>query len=304
MKQFALKVWPRLKAHRVRYAGHLAFTLVIAFSLAPVRTMAAENSQAAETPWIKALHAEARLVASGKGEHAGRNTLLAGIHVKLDPGWKTYWRSPGDSGLPPSFDWSGSVNLKSAQVLWPAPQRFADPFGSSIGYHDEVVFPVVIKAADPDRPIDFSVKFDYAVCKDICVPAQAALKLMLAPGGQTGSRHEGLLSRYLKQVPVETGSGANRPSLAKVKIELAQPKPEILVDAVFPGGTKNADLFIEGPKFFFLPLPKQVAEGPGNRIRYRVDLTKGDDPKELKGKTLTFTLVSAAGHAETTKAVD
>ncbi len=244
------------------------------------------------------------MVAAGERRYAGRNVFVAGIHVRLDPGWKTYWRNPGDAGLPPSFDWSGSVNLKSARVLWPAPQRFADPFGSSIGYHDEIVFPVMVEAADASRPVDLSVAFDYAVCKDICVPAQAALRLMLAPGGQSGLPYKTLVERYLKNVPVEAGPDAKRPAIAKIKIELAPPRPQILVDAVFPGGTKGADLFVEGPKNFFLPLAVPVAEGPGNRIRYKVDLIKGDDPKDLKGKTLTLTLVSAGGHTETTRTVD
>jgi len=298
MKQSDQTATMQLKTQRMSFVGHIAPALVLALLLAPVHAVAAETS------WVKALHAEARMVVADKRRLAGKNVLMAGIHVRLDPGWKTYWRSPGDAGLPPSFDWTGSANLKSARVLWPAPQRFVDPFGSSIGYHDEVVFPVMVEAADAGRPVSLSVKFDYAVCKDICVPAHATLGLKLAARGQDRSPHDRLVARYLKKVPVNTAPGAKGPSVAAVKIKLAQPKPQIMVDAVFPGGTKDADLFIEGPEFFHLPLPVKVAEDAGNRIRYRVDLTKGDDPKDLKGKTLTFTLISASGHSETTRAVD
>ena len=63
-------------------------------------------------------------------------------------GWKTYWRMPGDAGIPPQFDWSGSQNVKSVEVLWPAPQRFIDSGGETVGYKDRVVFPLRIV---PDR---------------------------------------------------------------------------------------------------------------------------------------------------------
>ncbi len=74
-------------------------------------------------------------------------TLRAGIEIKLQPGWKTYWRYPGDSGVPPQFDFAGSENLASAEVLYPAPHSFKDEAGTSIGYKETVVFPVASRPA-------------------------------------------------------------------------------------------------------------------------------------------------------------
>ncbi|HCX68676.1 MAG TPA: hypothetical protein DHK64_14410, partial [Rhodobiaceae bacterium] len=48
----------------------------------------------------------------------------AGLHLELSKGWKTYWRSPGEVGIPPSIDWAGSENIENVEFLWPAPERF------------------------------------------------------------------------------------------------------------------------------------------------------------------------------------
>ena len=203
--------------------------------------------------------------------------------------------------MPPSFAWKGSRNLKSARVLWPAPKRFADPFGSSIGYADEVIFPVAVEAADTGKPVKLAVGFNFAVCKDICAPASAKLTLDMRAAR---SPHDAAVEKYLATVPVKFTPGQKGPSVAKVDIEIGSAKPHITVDAVFPGDAAKSDLFIEAPDAIYIPLTRRVADGPGGRVRFAVDLTKGDDPKTLKGKTLTLTLISPGGNRETTLLVD
>ncbi len=79
--------------------------------------------------WEGELHAAARLI-GGSAVNSGEGMLLrAGLEIRLDPGWKTYWRYPGDSGVPPTLDFAGSENVKSVTALWPAPQRFSDGAG-------------------------------------------------------------------------------------------------------------------------------------------------------------------------------
>src|ERR1039458_7923592 len=95
--------------------------------------------------WEAEPHAAARLIGGAALQSADEAWLRAGIEIRLDPGWKTYWRYPGDSGVPPTFDFAGSENVKSVTVLWLAPERFADGAGGhSIGYHGDVVFPLRI----------------------------------------------------------------------------------------------------------------------------------------------------------------
>ena len=257
------------------------------------------------SPWAEGFHTKARLLVGEVRSKDGARTVVAGIHLKMDKGWKTYWRNPGDSGIPPSFDWSGSKNLKKFNTLWPAPRRFADPYGSYIGYQDEVVFPVELTPARADRPLDLNVTVAYAVCKDVCIPAEAKLALTVPPGGEAEAPFRDLIGRYLKIVPpAAAAAGPGGPSVREVMIDLAKPKPYILVDAEFPQGTKGADLFVEGPKDFYLPMSQRLEGSGDRRVRFKVDLSQGDDPALLKGKELKLTLVSDKARVETTWPVE
>lgn len=108
---------------------------------------------------------------------------MAGLELRLAPGWKTYWRAPGDGGIPPSFDWSGSENLASARVLWPQPQVFHLNGLRSIGYVGDVVLPVEVTPRDPSRPVRLRAAVDLGVCRDVCVPAELTLDARLDGAG-------------------------------------------------------------------------------------------------------------------------
>src|SRR5262245_8743677 len=141
--------------------------LALAAMLACGAADATRGEAASATPWTASTNSKVRLVAGRAGEEAGR-ARVSGIQLRMDPGWKTYWRNPGDSGVPPEFDWTGSKNLKKAEVLYPVPHRFAEGSGTAIVYSDEVVFPVKLTPERPGEPIDLKLAIDYGLCKDIC----------------------------------------------------------------------------------------------------------------------------------------
>jgi len=251
------------------------------------------------TSWEAQKHATARLIADEVPWKGQKKVLVAGIQIKLDKGWKTYWRYPGDSGLPPSFHWTGSRNLKRAQVLWPAPLRFHDSAGTSIGYKNEVVFPVLIEPETAGKPVDLNLKMEFAVCADICIPAEADLKLTVGKDGIFSRSYAPLLTQYLDRVPKKKASAnSEAPAVRHTEAQLNGKKPYLTVDAKFPDGAKGADLFIEGPEGFYLAPARSVGRQDDGAVRFKVDLTKGDDPMDLKGKTVTLTLVSDAGQTE------
>jgi DsbC/DsbD-like thiol-disulfide interchange protein len=108
---------------------------------------------------------------------------MAAVELTLAPGWKTYWRSPGDAGIPPTFDWSGSQNVKAVRLHWPSPQVFEANGMQTIGYHDRLVLPVEVTPEDPSRPVRLSVEMSLGVCDEICMPAVVDLSADLtAPG--------------------------------------------------------------------------------------------------------------------------
>ena len=119
--------------------------------LAPVPASAAS----AASPWVKTEQTELRLIAATETAGAAE-TLRLGLHFKLKPGWKIYWRSPGDAGFPPVADWSSSKNLKSAVMHWPAPERFSVLGLETLGYKKEVVFPITVTRLDLAKPLHLS----------------------------------------------------------------------------------------------------------------------------------------------------
>ncbi len=106
---------------------------------------------------------------------------LAAIEIRLAPGWHTYWRVPGDAGIPPSFDWSGSKNLASASYEWPRPEVFDSDGVRTIGYSGTLVLPVRLVPRDPGAPLDLSLEVFLGVCADICVPNEAEAAALIAP---------------------------------------------------------------------------------------------------------------------------
>lgn len=245
--------------------------------------------------WVEGHSSRARLIA-GNG--------MAGVEVEMPEGWKTYWRTPGDAGgVPPSFDWSKSENLAAATVLYPAPKRFSDRAGDTVGYKGTVVFPVRLTAKDPGKPIDLRLSLEYGVCKEICIPAEAALSLAVSP--EHGSEVSDELATALKQVPApEAERRPGDPVLKHIVTELSGSKPNIVLDAEFPSGSEHADLFIEAPQGLFVPLPKKTSDDGSGHVTFEVDLSQDVDLQALKGQKLTATLVSDNGQSETTFAAD
>lgn len=99
---------------------------------------------------------------------------MTALHLTLAPGWKTYWRSPGDAGIPPSFDWTGSENLRAVTFHWPRPHVFHLNGLKTVGYHDALVLPIEVTPIDPSLPVRMKGSVDLGVCSDICIPASLA----------------------------------------------------------------------------------------------------------------------------------
>ncbi|MFV0410971.1 MAG: protein-disulfide reductase DsbD domain-containing protein [Paracoccus sp. (in: a-proteobacteria)] len=105
---------------------------------------------------------------------------IAALELELEPGWKTYWRSPGEAGLPPHFDWQGS-NIGQVHFDWPAPEVIESGGLRTLGYHEKLVLPFTITPSKPDQPIGISARVTFGLCEDICVPAE--LDLIAPPAG-------------------------------------------------------------------------------------------------------------------------
>lgn len=267
-----------LRDHCFRPAQWAA--LLCAFGILPV---AAANA-ADTSSWSQDSKSAVRLIA---GSNTGGDApLRAGIEVKLQPGWHTYWRYPGDSGVPPRFDFAGSDNVRSAKVRYPAPRLFSDSGGQSIGYSGSVIFPIEVTPRQTGKPVILRLKVDYAVCEKLCVPAEGRAALGLAPGP---SANDAALGAAEAQVPVLLDAAAV--DLRARRVNDAA-KPLVAVDLKTPDG-KPVALLVEGPgPEWALPIPKPAQGAPAGRQHFGFELDglpPGVNPKA--SFELTFTLI-------------
>jgi DsbC/DsbD-like thiol-disulfide interchange protein len=267
-------------------------------------TVATAQEPAHASPWAVDHNARARLIAGGSPAGSAPGTIAVGVEIDLAKDWKTYWRNPGSSGVPPNLSWKASSNVAEAETLYPAPVRLADLDGDTIGYKGTVILPVAIKAADPAKPIALVAEIEYGVCKDICIPVQSRLELTLPPG-TASTPVAAPLARAFDLVP--RGVDARRPAdptLRATKVQLAGDKPSIRLEAEFPGGAEGADLFLEAPGGLWIPMAQPDGAPKGTVATFLVDLTQGADVGDLKGKTVRVTLVSPRGQSETTLKIE
>jgi DsbC/DsbD-like thiol-disulfide interchange protein len=259
----------------------------------------ASTARAADASiWDGDARSAARLVA---GSPVSRGAMRAGLELRLGTGWKTYWRYPGDSGVPPRFDFAKSTNVKSVTVRWPAPHRFTDDGGASIGYKGGVLLPLEIVPANPAQPVTLRVAVEYAICEKLCIPAAGSAALGLG----AASSFDAALAAAQARVPKPAALGDSAPlAIRSVKREPGSPNPHVVVEVAAPEGAP-LDLFVEGPTDeWALPLPEPVAGSAPGRRRYSFELDGLPPGATAAGATLRFTLVSGDKAIEVTTVLE
>jgi DsbC/DsbD-like thiol-disulfide interchange protein len=233
--------------------------------------------------WQRDGHSAVRLLA---GSRSGA-VLLGGVAFQLQPGWHTYWRNPGDSGVPPRLDFTKSDNVEAVTVLWPAPTKFPDGAGgNSLGYQKQVVLPLRIVAKNADKPVTLRAEINYAVCEKLCIPVEASAELAFT---SVASTQDGALSAALDTVPKPATIGDPNPlAIRDVKRD---GKIGVLVDVAAPDAGE-VNLFVEGPTpDWALPLPKLLEHSPPGIKRFAFDLDGLPAGANPDGAALKLTLV-------------
>ena len=223
-------------------------------------------------------------------------TIPLALHIVLQPGWKTYWRSPGDAGYPLMIDVSGSTNVEEAKIAWPVPHRF-QLFGlQTFGYGEEVAFPVMVTPVTAGAPIALKAKIRYLVCEQICVPQDSDLALDLPQGDATPSTFAPLVNRFASLVP----KSGERLGWSVERVAVDQ-QSQLVVDAKSTGEVFDApDVIVEGaPQFYFGPPKVELSvDRQGARLYVPVErLGKGG--AELSEGDLMLTLFDGDRGMET-----
>nr|WP_295828636.1 protein-disulfide reductase DsbD domain-containing protein [uncultured Azospirillum sp.] len=259
-----------------------------------VAMLAPASADAAAGP-VSASQASHTQILSPVNATGNLETVPAGLRILLEDGWKTYWRSPGDAGIPPQMDWTGSTNVASVEVHWPAPHRFSTLGIETLGYRGEVVLPLEVKPERPGDPISLRGKIDLLVCSDICVPAAHQVRLELPAGAAGPDADAGnLIARFTAQVP---GDGsASGLAVERFWADTAQKTLAVRVTSVTAPLTEP-DAFIEGGDWAF-GKPDVAFEGGGKAAILAVPIAAGPDPVTLPGKPLTVTVVDGGRAVE------
>ncbi|HVY12793.1 MAG TPA: thioredoxin family protein [Alphaproteobacteria bacterium] len=240
-------------------------------------------AQALTGDWQEQPQGRARLIASDQAE-AGK--FYAGIQLQLKPTWHTYWRSPGDAGVPPMPDWKASENLKSATLLYPLPKLSVLQGLQTYDYDGEVVFPLLIEKTDAAQGVNLKTHLAILVCADICVPAAFDLALNVPQGFTASSEATDAIKTWLARVPkVDDGQGLSlhTASFANNVVHIGYAAPSPLTEA---------EVIIEPGDGSVLPVASlQVKPSI-------IEATLGPDApvKDVLGKEVTFTLVDKTTH--------
>ena len=265
-----------------------------------VLTLYPSHADSATSNWAKTDQTKVRMIASTQGVGDSRGLRL-GLQFQLQPGWKVYWRSPGDAGFPPNVEWDGSQNLSGAVIKWPAPVRFSVLGLETVGYKEEVVFPIAASAVTASQAVNVRAQVRYLTCNDICIPYEANLSLNLPAIDARPSEHAPLIDRFRAAVPDDgTDHGLKIDALHIVKDDQGM---RLQLVASAQTAFDQPDVFFEGAPG--LAYGKPNVNMINGRSRALIDVSvdglddlNGDKGQTLDNRTFVVTLVDGKRAAE------
>lgn len=224
---------------------------------------------------------EADLVAGAPADEGGR---IAGLNLSMADGWKTYWRSPGETGVPPVFDWSKSRNLRSAKVLWPSPELF-ESFGmQTVGYSHWVTLPLVLEPEDPTRPIELHLEATLGVCSELCVVEEVTLTGSFSPDAVEA---EDRVARAVDAVP-RSGSESGL-SGASCQMKGAGADRNFEAELRFARDFSAPVVLVEGPENVWISPAETEADGGTLTVRAKMEMF--DDSAWIDRSDLRLTVL-------------
>ncbi|NDF12255.1 MAG: disulfide bond formation protein DsbD [Proteobacteria bacterium] len=256
--------------------------------------------QAASTEWFKNDEISLRVIAGGYVDNNNDKLLQMGLHFTLAPHWKTYYRSPGDGGLPVKIEWTKTENVEAPYLIWPTPTRYVEVEAvQSFGYKDELVLPIYAKVIDPTKPVKIALKADYAVCNEICIFFKKDFELEI-PANHSDDASKELINRYVSYAPKATLPEGFEITEWTVSNE-NKTRGTLVVKAKTNVAFQNPDLIIEGPEYFRFPTPEVTLSQDKKSATFEVNYQISQEGKSLLKTPLNMIL--ADGHKAIEKSV-
>lgn len=237
--------------------------------------------------WVEVQGGRVRLVTAGVADANG--ALQGALEIDLKPGWKTYWRDPGDAGVPPQIDVSKSLNVASAELRFPPPERFDDGYSKWAGYKHPVMFPVTFSLKSPGEPATIEADVFLGICETICIPVQGKFTLDPASDPENAD-DQAIVAAAVEALPAPAQPGFGVTALPGNGKHL-------LVEAALPSGTEAAEFFIAADQGYMFGTPERADKD--GKVVFAVPILDRPADKPSAG-ALYYTLSTTAGAVEGT----
>jgi len=166
-----------------------------------ILSIVSSYSLAISSDWSVSETSKLRLI-SPYSQNDAKN-LLIGLEYEMEPGWKTYWKSPGDGGFAQSISWENSTNVQNVNIQWPTPIEFEILGLTSLGYQNDVIFPLEVELEDESKNTFLNLHVNFLICKEVCIPGDATLFLEIPYGEKKLTDSHFNLEKALSLLPEE-----------------------------------------------------------------------------------------------------
>lgn len=230
---------------------HSPLFAVVTFLLASITLPVAGH--AASSDWSETEGGRVRLTALPPSEDG---VILAILDVDLLPGWKTYWRDPGDAGIPPQLDFAKSANVEAAEIKFPAPERIDDGYAVWAGYTYPVAFPIRLDQAEAGTASVIDVNVFMGICEKICIPVQAEFSVPVTPQDAATDYEKHLVETAFRQLPARPHDGFRIDG-----VTLGDNGESVSFNVHAPEG--EIEIFVTGPRGWAFDVPQAQASKDG-----------------------------------------
>lgn len=257
------------------------------------------NAQESETAWqdhqgmleTRLIAASSNVSAEFPGQLGGTNddTVLLAWEANLKDGWKTYWRSPGEAGLPVRV----FLDSEQLDILYPFPERF-ELFGlETYGYSKQVTIPFEV----PKKAGAYSFTADFMVCKDICVPFNATYDISIDPNLSGTIVTDTRIKNALEDVPHRFDEQDVDLNVTSVSFAGKPGHQNLIVEATADMPLSKSDLLAELDEATQFHSPKTRLLADGKSVRYVLPVMSTRKNLDLAGKRVRLTLADGRGNA-------
>ncbi len=257
---------------------------------------AASKADAAMTEWANNEGGRMRIVAL-PADDSGK--IRAALQIEPAPGWITYWREPGDSGIPPQVAITPGSNVALERVDYPAPVSIDIGNVRDIGYDHPVALPLTLSVIDSTQPVELKANAFIGLCKDICIPFQASFDLRIEDTGQSPAEEAVILAVATGALPQAPAEDFNVKAHA-----LSEDSKQLRLELRLPEGAKGAEeVIVTGPPGYAFT-SKGAAGARDGIFTLDIPITRLPKNYDPKGKQWQLLVVAGGRAMETTLAFD